>query len=259
VEELTEKERLQNLDPDWSSWYIPPRPGHPPGGYPGGLRTFRGILVRTFAAGAILVLALFVRSSTWPPAARAREDLKYALTTEWDYRPVLAGAVGYGLKLARNWPVVKDLMAPGSTPANGPVRDNSSYADWVSPVKGRVIVPFGWVISPLDGMERFSPGVDVAAPAGTPVKAAMAGKVARIGTDARYGRYVLLDHGDGTYTLYGYLTGVEVFPGELVATGQTLGKVAPAKGGPACLHFELREKDKLVDPASRIDLSPARH
>ena len=252
MEELMEQERSRTFDNDWSSWYTPPpRPGG------GGLRAFKGTLVRSFVAGGILVLLLFVRSSAWPPAAQVRQELKYALTTEWDYRPVVTNAVDYGLKLAGNWPVIKDLMAPGSSQVTTPSRDNSAYLNWVPPVRGKVIVPFGWVVSRLDGLDRFSPGVDVAVAAGTPVKAAMAGKVSKTGTDSRYGHYVLLDHGDGSYTFYGHLTGVKVFAGELVVTGQTLGRVAGAGTGQPYLHFELREKGKLVDPASRIDLSPA--
>ncbi|HUW63844.1 MAG TPA: M23 family metallopeptidase [Spirochaetia bacterium] len=252
MEELMEHERSRSFDPDWSSWCPPP-----PQRAGGSLRAFKGTLVRSFVAGGILVMLLFVRQTAWPPAAQVRQDLKYALTTEWDYRPVVAGAVDYGLKLAGNWPVVRDMMAPGSSQVTTPSQDTSSYLNWVPPVKGKIIVPFGWVTSQLDGLDRYSPGVDVAVAAGTPVKAAMAGKVSKTGADAVYGHYVLLDHGDGTFTFYGRLTGVEVFAGQLVVTGQTLGKVAPATTGQPILHFELREKGKLVDPASRIDLSLA--
>lgn len=256
MEELVEQERSRSFDTDWSSWCPPP-----PRPHGGGMSAFKGTLVRSFVAGVIGVTLLFVRQTSWPPLAQVRGDLKYALTTEWDYQTVVVGAVDYGLKLAGNWPVVRDMMAPGSSQVTTPSQDTttsqdtSAYLNWVPPVKGSVIVPFGWAISKLDGMERYSPGVDVAVAAGTPVNAAMAGKVSKIGTDGRYGNYVLLDHGDGTFTFYGRLTGVKVFAGQLVVTGQTIAKVAPNGSGQAYLHFELREKGKLVDPASRIDLA----
>ena len=247
MEELMEQERQRTFDTDWNAWYTPPpRPGG------GNLRSFRGTLVRSFVAAAIFTLLMFVRSSTWSPAVAVRQELKYALTTQWDYRPVLAGAVDYGLKVAGNWPVVRDLMAPDSQVTTPP---QGTAPNWAAPVRGKVIRPFGWVTSQLDGLERYSPGVDVAVPAGTEVEAALAGKVAKTGTDVRYGRYVLLDHGDGTYSFYGRLTGVEVSPGQLVVTGQVLGKVAAGGHEQAYLHFELREKGQLIDPLSRIDLS----
>lgn len=78
-----------------------------------------------------------------------------------------------------------------------------------------------------------------------PVWAAMEGKVATVGQGAAGDWVVLIDHGDGVETLYGYLSEVEVAVGQQVTAGTTLGK-ASADGR---VYLEYRENGTPVDPA----------
>jgi len=89
-------------------------------------------------------------------------------------------------------------------------------------------------------------GIDIAASAGTPVKAAEAGTVAAITASADQVPIVVVKHADNVLTVYANVDGITVKKGDSVSRGQTLGKVAA--GDPAYLHFEVREGFESVDP-----------
>ncbi len=102
---------------------------------------------------------------------------------------------------------------------------------------------FGWRVHPLTGEQRFHAGTDLAAPLGTPVLAAYAGKVAIADFLGGYGLAVALDHNKGTQqTIYAHLSEIFVKPGELVKQGMVIGRVGStgASTGPH-LHFEFRQ------------------
>lgn len=93
-------------------------------------------------------------------------------------------------------------------------------------------------------------GVDIAAPVGTPVRAADRGVVILAGWYGAYGRTVMVDHGGGRrVTLYGHLSRVAVEVGQQVDKGQVVGYVGCTGRctGPH-LHFEIRIDGRAVDP-----------
>lgn len=84
-------------------------------------------------------------------------------------------------------------------------------------------------------------GVDFTAPTGTAVRAVHAGTVIVGGAGAAYGNHVVINHGDGTYTLYAHLSAVNVTDGQTVAAGDTIGAVgATGNASGPHLHFEVR-------------------
>ena len=87
-------------------------------------------------------------------------------------------------------------------------------------------------------------GVDLADPVGTPVVASAAGEViiARDGGwNGGYGSYVVIQHGNGSQTLYGHMSQVDVGVGDSVARGQEIGAVGNSgKSTGPHLHFEIR-------------------
>jgi peptidase M23-like protein len=100
-------------------------------------------------------------------------------------------------------------------------------------------------------------GYDWAAPVGTPVLAANAGRAALVTEHFFAGHNVVVDHGLGLFTLYYHLTETRVAPGESVATGQIIGTVG-ATGrvtGPH-LHFAVLLNGARVDPEALLRLVP---
>ena len=96
-------------------------------------------------------------------------------------------------------------------------------------------------------------GIDLAAPAGTPVHAAAAGVVISAGAlaehEGRYGNAVIIEHG-ARRSLYAHLSSVAVQSGQRVEAGALIGTVGETgfATGPH-LHFEVREQDRVIDPA----------
>lgn len=87
-------------------------------------------------------------------------------------------------------------------------------------------------------------GVDYGAPVGTPVLAAAAGRVITSrfgGWNGGYGNFIVIEHPNGTQTLYGHLSKISVWQGQSVAKGQVIGKSGNTgrSTGPH-LHFEVR-------------------
>ncbi len=103
---------------------------------------------------------------------------------------------------------------------------------------------FGWPMSGYISQRyhEYHQAVDVAAPQGTPIKAADSGYVAVVGrSDYGYGRYVLIDHGNGFQTLYAHFSVIYVKVGQSVGKGQTIGLCgSTGKSTGPHVHFEIK-------------------
>jgi murein DD-endopeptidase MepM/ murein hydrolase activator NlpD len=97
---------------------------------------------------------------------------------------------------------------------------------------------------------RMHYGVDIGAPAGSPVRAARDGVVLYAGSGYRgYGKLVILDHGSGYRTLYAHNQKLLARVGRSVRAGDIIGRVGSTGNatGPH-LHFEIRRNDRPLDP-----------
>jgi murein DD-endopeptidase MepM/ murein hydrolase activator NlpD len=117
------------------------------------------------------------------------------------------------------------------------------------PVKGWVTSDFGVRRDPFDGQRRMHEGLDIATRTGTPVMTTAAGIVREAGTDAGYGKAVVIDHGYGYSTLYAHNSrilvkvGQRVKRGEMIATAGNTGR----SSGPH-VHYEVRLNGAPVNP-----------
>jgi murein DD-endopeptidase MepM/ murein hydrolase activator NlpD len=100
---------------------------------------------------------------------------------------------------------------------------------------------------------RLHAGLDFPAPTGTQVVAAGAGRVAGVGYDGGWGKFVIVRHAAGVRTLYAHLSVITVAHGQAVAAGGLVGRVGSTGGstGPH-LHFEVFSRGANVDPLSAI-------
>lgn len=212
-------------------------------------------MFRVTAVLVILAVLLVVRQFPHPMGDQVRDNLRYLLTAEWNFQPIMGKTMELAAQLV-NWdnPVVHGT--PGGDGGAAPVTGTGLQEDDLCvPVSGTVVSQFGWTKSPVDGLERFNPGVVISAPAGTSVLAAQGGRVTRIDNDKVLGQYILIDHGGDTYTLYGGVADIMVVEGQTVQPGQAIAQVGKGDVLDGALHFELREKGKLVDPLARLQLN----
>ncbi|WP_368236678.1 M23 family metallopeptidase, partial [Anaerotruncus rubiinfantis] len=93
-----------------------------------------------------------------------------------------------------------------------------------------------------------------AAPRGTPVYAAAEGKVSLAGWYGEYGRCVIIDHADGSQTLYGHNSALMVSAGQTVKQGQKIAEVGSTGNSTGNhLHLELRVGSRFLDPLIYLD------
>lgn len=133
----------------------------------------------------------------------------------------------------------------------------SGKTEWsmIIPASGKITSRFGKRVDPVTKRRQtFHKGIDIAAPAGTPVYAAEDGIVSRSEyVKNGYGNLVVLKHADNIATYYGHLSVLGVSSGMRVRKGDLIGRVgSTGKSTGPHLHFEVRRGDQALDPDSFI-------
>ena len=132
---------------------------------------------------------------------------------------------------------------------SGGIRPWKGVLDW--PARGTLVETFGRHRHPKFDAWTISNGIALALPAGSPVRAVYAGKAVYARWLAEYGNLVILDHGDGIFTLYAWLQGISVAAGSYVPAGGTVGSAGVGPGREeAGVYFEVRDRQKANDPIS---------
>lgn len=137
--------------------------------------------------------------------------------------------------------------SPAATPLpTPPARSGSGF---MMPVEGKIITGFG----PRGG-GLHNDGINIAAPKGTPVKAAEHGVVVYAGNELRgFGNMLLVQHEGGYMTAYAHLDSMTVQRGSRITRGQKIGAVGMSGNVTAPqLHFEIRQGKQPVDPEKQI-------
>ena len=115
---------------------------------------------------------------------------------------------------------------------------------FVWPVNGMIVREFG---------EQGSRGIAIAGRAGTPIKAAAAGRVVYAGNGIKtYGLMVIIKHEGGFVTAYGNNRRLLVREGDAVQRGTAIAEMGTQGDGEALLQFEMREGSQAVDPLAHL-------
>lgn len=123
------------------------------------------------------------------------------------------------------------------------------------PIHGRITSRYGYRTNPISGKYGLHTGVDIAADEGTNIVAAYNGVVRDTGYGTKKGNYVLMEHSDGTETLYCHCSEVLVDEGTVIRAGEIIALVGSTgwSTGPH-LHFEIHNKNGWsVDPLDVIE------
>jgi murein DD-endopeptidase MepM/ murein hydrolase activator NlpD len=123
----------------------------------------------------------------------------------------------------------------------GKDRTAASASRFTMPVNGKVIRAY---------VKKKNDGIDIAAAAGSSVKAAADGTIAAITKDTQGTPIVVIRHADGILTVYAGVDGLKVAKGDKVSKGQAIAVVRA--GDPAFVHFEIRKGVDSVDPMSYL-------
>ena len=231
-------------------------------------------------AGAVTVEELPPLAATTPPTASSSEPEAVQSPTPHSVRqtgpvplpspratpspaaaetaPAQAGSTASTTKPAPAAPEPESLASVSPTlpaapvaavPAVVPQPAPLSSGKFLWPVNGRVLSGFG----PKDG-GLHNDGINIAAPRGTPVRAAENGVVAYAGNELRgFGNLLLIRHADGWMSAYAHNESLLVQRGDKVARGQTIARVGSSGSvSTPQLHFELRRGARSVNPTSHL-------
>lgn len=137
----------------------------------------------------------------------------------------------------------RDVLADARVHAGAP--------RFVRPVVGPVVGPFGPYDDPVLQLPMRRDGVEIRAPLDAQVRAMAAGDVVLISPLPGFEQVVLIDHGDGRFSLTGRLWRVAVGEGQTIESGDVIGRVAPKAqddGLGSTVYVELRHGERPVDP-----------
>lgn len=152
-----------------------------------------------------------------------------------------------------------DAPAEGSEPWLPPLRPSEAETTTAPESDQR---PDAWPLtqsgfitrSLTDAGPTHHPGLDIAVPTGSYIRAAGAGQVEEAGDNDVYGRYVLIDHGDGYETMYGHASELFVKPGQRVQRDEVIAlSGSTGRSTAPHLHFEIRHDGLAVDPLTLVE------
>jgi murein DD-endopeptidase MepM/ murein hydrolase activator NlpD len=144
------------------------------------------------------------------------------------------------------------LFIPGAQLSEEDIQEiNGDLFMW--PIRGYITSLYGYRPSPFTGDRQFHTGLDIGAPQGTSIKAAMAGRVSSIGYDGTSGNYVVITHHSGYRSLYAHMSLVRAKTGTYVRAGDIIGDVGSTglSTGPH-LHFTVYKNGVTVNPRALI-------
>ncbi len=215
-------------------------------------------VVMTQLVCSVLTVAVSLVLPVFAPQAAAslRESFYHAYRQEWSIRALYHQIASYFTESGES-PKDNAVLTMARVSDTGCVNmeklsDTVVYYGSLAmrfPAEGRLSSGFGGRTSPIDGDGEYHKGLDIAAPAGTPIAAAASGTVTTARWSDSFGYFVVIDHGNGVITRYGHCEKLLVSAGDRVVMGERIALVGSTgeATGPH-LHFEIRQDNVPFDP-----------
>ena len=166
----------------------------------------------------------------------------------------------YEAEIAAQNAMIKELEATIAAEKKRLLAENKSAISydggqfkWPAPDYKRISDDYGMRMHPTLGVEQFHNGIDLASASGSRILAAYDGEVVAAAYSSTMGNYIMIDHGDGLYTIYMHASSLLVSKGTMVARGEEIAKVGSTgrSTGPH-LHFGVRLNGSYVSPWNYI-------
>lgn len=150
-------------------------------------------------------------------------------------------------RITKERPIIRNALKHWNTTSDVPFK-------FISPVNGKKSSSFGLKRFFNKQARRPHSGMDIAAPQGTKIVAPAGGTIIETGNFFFNGNSVFIDHGQGLITMYCHMDKIDVKPGDIVKTGEYIGKVGMTGRvtGPH-LHWGVSLNNARVDPQLFLD------
>lgn len=225
-----------------------------------------GVLVALLGAGFLLLAVFIVMMASWwfvaaqaarvpgleeevarleGERAKVAELARDLAEAEQQYERVrrLLGVEGAGPSQEVVLPPLRGQRSGSASPEGDSARPSS----WPLTRSGFITQTRG---EPSDGSH---PGLDIAVPTDSYIRASGPGTVVEAGVDPVYGRYILIDHGSGFESMYGHASRLFVQAGDQVERNEVIAlSGSTGRSTAPHLHFEIRKDGQAVDPLAYV-------
>lgn len=201
---------------------------------------FGKLLAQILLSIIIVILIIFLKSINTPITNETSSFIKRAIYAEFDYRESMDKVKEYASKL-RDY-AIKDIPVFNRT---------EKEINLSRPIEGVIISSYGENYNPITEKNTFQRGIDIRAGDVKIVKSVKDGIIEKTGESDSLGKFVKIDHGEDTFSLYSNLEKIYVKESERIIRGERIGEIGDLDT--SYLHFELWIENEVVNPELYID------
>jgi septal ring factor EnvC (AmiA/AmiB activator) len=152
----------------------------------------------------------------------------------------------------------KDIAAMPPQKGLGDFAERKGILPW--PVNGKIVSQFGKTKEERFNTYLFNNGIEIGSSQNVNIKTIYSGDIIFADWFKGYGKLIIVDHGNGYYSLYGHLDEIGVAVGDRVNSGDIIGKVGDTDSiNGYTLYFEIRQKGKPEDPIAWLTPQKTAH
>lgn len=216
---------------------------------------FRRIIQELCGVLILFMLVLGCRVVVTPKTQAVYNFCEEMLNKEYDYKEVF-----YSIKRINFNDLQQDIVSEieeirckitGEKTIKEKLKENFKF-----PVEGEIVSSYGEIKLSDDGKEYINNGVDIQVTEGSDIKAAFDGRVKKSSEDDQFGKYVVIDHGDGIETMYSNFQDVFVSVNDHISKDELIGKGKEnSLQSSSKVHFELLYMGENKNPQEYISMN----